>query len=112
MGSQETLDELKRRHAEAELGGGKARIDKQHDAGKLTARERIDLLLDPGTFIELDKFKTTAAPISAWAKRPSRRRRRNRLRNDQRPARRRVLAGLHRLRRLARRALRARRSAR
>jgi len=58
MGSQETLDELKRRHAEAELGGGKARIDKQHDAGKLTARERIDLLLDPGTFIELDKFKT------------------------------------------------------
>ncbi|MGD9763279.1 MAG: acyl-CoA carboxylase subunit beta [Candidatus Binatia bacterium] len=58
MGLQETLDELKRRHAEAELGGGKARIDKQHEAGKMTARERVNALLDPGTFIELDKFKT------------------------------------------------------
>ncbi|MFM2153222.1 MAG: hypothetical protein RL199_1657 [Pseudomonadota bacterium] len=43
---------------EAELGGGQSRIDKQHKDGKLTARERIDLLLDPGTFIELDKLKT------------------------------------------------------
>ena len=43
---------------EAELGGGQARIDKQHKDGKLTARERIDLLLDAGTFIELDKLKT------------------------------------------------------
>ena len=43
---------------EAELGGGQARIDKQHKDGKLTARERIDLLLDPGTFVELDKLKT------------------------------------------------------
>jgi len=42
----------------AELGGGADRIEKQHKAGKLTARERIDLLLDPGTFIELDKLKT------------------------------------------------------
>ena len=42
----------------AELGGGQVRIDRQHDAGKLTARERIDLLLDPGTFVELDKFVT------------------------------------------------------
>jgi propionyl-CoA carboxylase beta chain len=41
----------------ADLGGGQDRIDKQHEAGKLTARERIDLLLDPGTFIELDKLK-------------------------------------------------------
>ncbi|MBI2390626.1 MAG: methylmalonyl-CoA carboxyltransferase [Deltaproteobacteria bacterium] len=38
------------------LGGGKERIKKQHDAGKLTARERIDLLLDPGSFVELDRF--------------------------------------------------------
>ncbi|MGZ3453647.1 MAG: acyl-CoA carboxylase subunit beta [Polyangiales bacterium] len=37
-------------------GGGEARIKKQHDAGKLTARERIDLLLDPGSFVELDRF--------------------------------------------------------
>jgi len=42
----------------AELGGGEARIQRQHDAGKRTARERIDLLLDPGTFVELDKLKT------------------------------------------------------
>jgi len=39
-------------------GGGKARIEKQHVAGKLTARERIDLLLDPGSFVEMDRFVT------------------------------------------------------
>ncbi|WP_242344740.1 acyl-CoA carboxylase subunit beta [Anaeromyxobacter terrae] len=44
--------------AEAEQGGGAERIAKQHRAGKLTARERIDTFLDPGTFVELDKFKT------------------------------------------------------
>lgn len=41
---------------EAELGGGEQRIEKQHQAGKLTARERIDILLDKGSFVELDKF--------------------------------------------------------
>jgi propionyl-CoA carboxylase beta chain len=49
------LDVLER---QAELGGGVERIAKQHEAGKLTARERLDLLLDPGTFVELDKFVT------------------------------------------------------
>jgi len=49
---------LDQRDAEAEQGGGEARVAKQHRDGKLTARERIDLLLDPGTFVELDKFKT------------------------------------------------------
>ncbi len=44
--------------AEAERGGGAERIAKQHQAGKLTARERIELFLDPGSFVELDKFKT------------------------------------------------------
>jgi propionyl-CoA carboxylase beta chain len=43
---------------QAELGGGAERIAKQHEAGKLTARERLDLLLDAGTFVELDKFVT------------------------------------------------------
>ena len=43
---------------QAEKSGGQDRIDKQHAAGKLTARERIELLLDPGTFVELDKLKT------------------------------------------------------
>lgn len=40
----------------AELGGGQDKIDKQHEQGKLTARERIDVLLDKGTFVEIDKF--------------------------------------------------------
>jgi propionyl-CoA carboxylase beta chain len=45
----------------AEVGGGPERVAKQHEAGKLTARERIELLLDPGTFQELDKFVTHRA---------------------------------------------------
>jgi propionyl-CoA carboxylase beta chain len=49
------LDDLERR---AELGGGEDRRRRQHEAGKLTARERIDLLFDPGTFHELDKLVT------------------------------------------------------
>ena len=40
----------------ANLGGGQDRIDKQHNAGKKTARERIDYLLDPDTFVEMDKM--------------------------------------------------------
>ena len=40
----------------ASLGGGLSKIEKQHEAGKLTARERIDLLLDKGSFVEMDKF--------------------------------------------------------
>ena len=42
----------------AELGGGVERIEKQHQAGRLTALERVELLLDPGTFVEEDKFMT------------------------------------------------------
>jgi len=52
------LDELHRRSAQAEAGGGPERREREHKAGKLTARERIDLLLDEGTFEELDKFVT------------------------------------------------------
>src|ERR687892_2310813 len=44
---------LRQMEEQAELGGGQERIQKQHEAGKLTARERIDLLCDPGTFVEL-----------------------------------------------------------
>jgi propionyl-CoA carboxylase beta chain len=58
MGVKENLEELARRNREADLGGGEERIRRQHETGKLTARERIDLLLDPGTFVEVDKFKT------------------------------------------------------
>ncbi|MBI2955722.1 MAG: acyl-CoA carboxylase subunit beta, partial [Acidobacteria bacterium] len=50
------LEELRRREREAEEGGGAERREKQHAAGKLGARERIELLLDPGTFEELDKY--------------------------------------------------------
>jgi propionyl-CoA carboxylase beta chain len=50
--------ELDERNRKALEGGGKDRLEKQHAAGKLSARERIDLLLDPGSFIELDRFVT------------------------------------------------------
>jgi propionyl-CoA carboxylase beta chain len=50
------LNELRRRHANAEEGGGAERRARQHKEGKLSARERIDLLLDEGTFEELDKL--------------------------------------------------------
>jgi propionyl-CoA carboxylase beta chain len=49
---------LEEMEAKAALGGGQARIDKQHEAGKLTARERIAALLDEGSFVEMDKFVT------------------------------------------------------
>src|SRR5690349_17682404 len=48
---------LRERREAALLGGGTDAIAKQHERGKLTARERIDLLVDPGTFEELDPFK-------------------------------------------------------
>src|SRR5438105_2509467 len=54
LGPREKLAAL---DAQAELGGGEERVAKQHEEGKLTARERIELLLDPGSFVELDKFK-------------------------------------------------------
>ena len=47
---------LERRAAEAELGGGATRLEAQHRKGKLSARERLDLLLDEGSFVELDRF--------------------------------------------------------
>ncbi|MBV9085717.1 MAG: acyl-CoA carboxylase subunit beta [Acidobacteriaceae bacterium] len=50
------LEELRRRHARAEEGGGPERTERQHREGKLSARERIEFLLDEGTFEELDKL--------------------------------------------------------
>src|SRR6202051_4892799 len=52
------LDELRRRHAAAEQGGGPERRARQHKEGKLSARERIELLLDENSFEELDKLVT------------------------------------------------------
>ncbi|HXG02208.1 MAG TPA: acyl-CoA carboxylase subunit beta [Candidatus Binatia bacterium] len=56
MSLQERFEELARRTAEAERGGGEDRIRRQHKAGKKTARERLDLLLDPGSFLEIDRL--------------------------------------------------------
>lgn len=58
MSKNKKIEELKRRREEAKKGGGEKRIKKQHDKGKLTARERLDLLLDDGSFEELDPFVT------------------------------------------------------
>src|SRR3954464_13154848 len=52
------LDELHHRQSLAEQGGGPDRIAQQHQKGKLTARERLDLLLDEGSLVELDRFVT------------------------------------------------------
>ena len=50
------IEQLERKRAQARLGGGEKRIDAQHAKGKLTARERIELLLDEGSFEEWDMF--------------------------------------------------------
>ena len=58
-GAQQTLkvkQRIEATRAAALLGGGQKRIDSQHKKGKLTARERLGLLCDPGTFVEYDMF--------------------------------------------------------
>src|SRR5438128_7697019 len=66
------LEELPRRSAEAEAGGGAERREREHKAGKLTARERIHLLLDEGSFEELDKFvRHHCSDFGMEAQRPS-----------------------------------------
>lgn len=52
----ERIEELLQKSVKIEAGGGEKRIEKQHESGKLTARERIDLLLDKDSFVEIDKF--------------------------------------------------------
>jgi acetyl-CoA carboxylase carboxyltransferase component len=58
MTADPRVQKLRELRAQAQLGGGQARIDRQHAQGKLTARERVEKLLDPGTFRELDMFVT------------------------------------------------------
>ena len=99
MDTLKYLEDLERR---AELGGGEERLRRQHEAGKLTARERIDLLFDPGSFQEVDKLVTHRCrdfgmdeqiiPGDGVVAGPG---------PGGRPAGLRVRAGLHRLRRLA-----------
>src|SRR4051794_21418470 len=57
----ERIEHLRELRGQARLGGGERRIESQHAKGKLTARERLDLLLDPGTFVEIDQFVTHRA---------------------------------------------------
>src|SRR6266550_4637368 len=56
MTMRDKLDLLERRRAESERGGGEARLKTQHEKGKLSARERLDLLLDERSFVELARF--------------------------------------------------------
>lgn len=50
------LEQLREKRAQSQMGGGEERIQRQHDRGRKTARERLDILLDPGTFREVDAF--------------------------------------------------------
>ena len=54
MNWNEAIEDLESRRSQAKLGGGEAAIEKQHEKGKLTARERLELLFDEGTFVEVD----------------------------------------------------------
>jgi acetyl-CoA carboxylase carboxyltransferase component len=71
---QDILDQLEKKRELARLGGGQKRIDAQHKKGKLTARERIELLLDDGTFEEwstaarTSAWKTPRSPATAWSR--------------------------------------------
>ncbi len=58
MSENRKIEELRKKRAQSRLGGGEKRIESQHARGKLTARERIDLLLDKGSFRETDAFVT------------------------------------------------------
>jgi propionyl-CoA carboxylase beta chain len=58
MTAEDKFKRLERMNQEALKAGGEERITKQHEAGKMTARERIEALLDPGSFVEMDKFVT------------------------------------------------------
>ena len=53
---KDVIEELERRRENARLGGGQVRIDAQHKRGKLTARERVELLMDAGSFEEFDMY--------------------------------------------------------
>ena len=102
MTREQKLEELRRRHAEAEAGGGEERRARQHAEGKLSARERILLLFDEGSFEEIDKLVEHDCQDFGMAEQ------RipgdgvvTRLRENQRPPGLRFCAGLHRVRRLA-----------
>ncbi len=61
MSMRDKLDELNELRAASEVGGGQDKLEAQHARGKLSARERLDLLLDEGSFVEMDRFVTHRA---------------------------------------------------
>jgi propionyl-CoA carboxylase beta chain len=61
MSTREKLEQLQQMRAQSEQGGGPERVATQHGKGKMTARERLDVLLDSGSFVELDRFVTHRA---------------------------------------------------
>ena len=63
---QEREKQLLALRERAKRGGGEARMNKQRAAGKLTARERLTLLFDPDTFVEIGNWWNRASTISAW----------------------------------------------
>src|SRR5258706_146860 len=67
MSMREKLELLQQKRSESEQGGGTDRIATQHSKGKMTARERLDVLLDPGSFVELDPYVTHAGTDSGLA---------------------------------------------
>jgi hypothetical protein len=92
------LEQLEAKRELARLGGGQKRIDAQHKKGKLTARERMELLLDEGTFEEWDMFvEHRCVDFGMAGPKDPRRRRGHRLRHDQRPIGVCVQPGLHRV---------------
>ena len=99
---KDILEKLDERRAKARLGGGQKRIEAQHARGKLTARERIELLLDHGSFEEFDMFvEHRCTDFGMEKQQDPGRRRRHRLGHRQRPHRLRVRQGFHGVRRLA-----------
>ncbi len=61
MSTADKLDQLRVLRGDAQMGGGAARLEQQHARGKLSARERLELLLDDGSFTEMDAFVTHRA---------------------------------------------------
>ena len=62
---QEKIEQMLKKKEHLMLGGGEKAIEKQHSKGKLTARERLNMLFDEDTFVELDMFVAIAAQTSA-----------------------------------------------
>ena len=95
------IADLERRRQEAVHAGSQQAVEKQHAGGKLTARERIERLLDPGSFVEFDQFaRHRATDFGIAENRPYGGRRGHRARHGRRPPGRRVQPGLHGLRRV------------